>query len=33
MGSQEFLARYIRPSGREIAVSEVERSVYAEKIL
>lgn len=32
MGSQEFVARYIRPSGRELPVSEVERSVYAEKI-
>jgi methyltransferase (TIGR00027 family) len=32
MGSQECAARYIRPSGREIPVSEVERSVYAEKI-
>ena len=32
MGSQEFVARYIRPSGRELLVSEVERSVYAEKI-
>jgi methyltransferase (TIGR00027 family) len=32
MGGQEFAARYIRPSGRELPVSEVERSVYAEKI-
>jgi methyltransferase (TIGR00027 family) len=32
MGSREFLARYIRPSRRDIAVSELERSVYAEKI-
>ena len=31
MGSQEFTARYIRPSGRKLPVSEVERSVYAEK--
>jgi methyltransferase (TIGR00027 family) len=32
VGSQEFLDRYIRPSGREMPVSEMERSVYAEKI-
>ena len=32
MGGQEFVARYIRPSGRDMPVSEVERSVYAEKI-
>ena len=32
MGSQECVARYIRPSGREMPVSEIERSVYAEKI-
>ncbi|CAN5795642.1 hypothetical protein BH10CHL1_BH10CHL1_16170 [soil metagenome] len=32
MGSQEYTVRYIRPSGRELPVSEMERSVYAEKI-
>jgi methyltransferase (TIGR00027 family) len=32
MGGQEFAARYIRPSGRELPVSEMERSVYAEKV-
>lgn len=32
MGSQEFLVRYIRPSGREIPILEVERAVYAEKL-
>jgi methyltransferase (TIGR00027 family) len=31
MGSQEFVTRYIRPSGRDIPVTELERSVYAEK--
>ncbi len=31
LGSQECVARYVRPSGREIPVSEMERSVYAEK--
>lgn len=32
MGSQECDLCYIRPSGRDMAVSDVERSVYAEKI-
>jgi len=32
VGSQEFVAQYIRPSWRELPVSEVERSVYEEKI-
>ncbi len=32
MGGQEFVARYIRPSGRGLSVSEMERSVYAAKI-
>lgn len=32
MGSQEFHLRYVRSSGREMPVSDVERSVYAEKI-
>jgi methyltransferase (TIGR00027 family) len=32
MGGQDFAARYIRPSGREMPVSELERSVYAEKL-
>jgi methyltransferase (TIGR00027 family) len=32
MGSQEFVARYVRPCGRELPVSEMERSVYAEKL-
>jgi O-methyltransferase involved in polyketide biosynthesis len=32
MGSQEFVARYVGPNGRELPVSEIERSVYAEKL-
>jgi methyltransferase (TIGR00027 family) len=32
IGSQECIARYIRPSGRAIPVSELERSVYTEKL-
>jgi methyltransferase (TIGR00027 family) len=32
MGGQDFAARYIRPSGHEMPVSELERSVYAEKL-
>jgi O-methyltransferase involved in polyketide biosynthesis len=32
MGGQEFAARYISPSGRELPVSEMERSVYAVKV-
>ncbi|MFI5593161.1 SAM-dependent methyltransferase [Amycolatopsis sp. NPDC051758] len=30
-GPAEFTDRYVRPSGRELPVSEVERSVYAER--
>ncbi|WP_405954915.1 SAM-dependent methyltransferase [Streptomyces phaeochromogenes] len=29
---QEFTTRYVQPAGRNLPVSEVERSVYAEKI-
>jgi methyltransferase (TIGR00027 family) len=32
IGSQEFAARYIESSGREMPISEVERAVYAEKL-
>jgi methyltransferase (TIGR00027 family) len=32
MGPQEFTDRYLRPSGRVLPVSEIERSVYARKI-
>lgn len=32
MGGREFAARYMRPAGRTLPVSEVERSVYAVKI-
>lgn len=32
MGSREFTARYILPSGRDIPGSEMERAVYAERI-
>ena len=32
MGPQEFTHRYLRPSGRVLPVSEIERSVYARKI-
>jgi methyltransferase (TIGR00027 family) len=32
MGSQECVAGYIKSSGRDMPVSELERSVYAEKI-
>jgi methyltransferase (TIGR00027 family) len=31
VGSQEYLTRYIRPTGRDLPVSEIERSVYSEK--
>ncbi|MCX4910552.1 SAM-dependent methyltransferase [Streptomyces sp. NBC_00878] len=31
VGTQEYLARYIRPTGRDLAVSEIERFVYGEK--
>lgn len=30
-GPAEFTDRYLRPSGRALPVSEVERSVYAER--
>lgn len=30
-GSDEFLSRYVRPAGRSLAVSEIERAVSAEK--
>jgi methyltransferase (TIGR00027 family) len=30
-GAAEFLTRYVRPAGRDLPVSEIERSVYAEK--
>ncbi|MEV6647978.1 SAM-dependent methyltransferase [Amycolatopsis sp. NPDC051371] len=30
-GPAEFTDRYVRPSGRDLPVSEVERSVYAER--
>jgi methyltransferase (TIGR00027 family) len=32
MGSQEFIARYVKPSGRALPVMEIERAVYAEKM-
>jgi methyltransferase (TIGR00027 family) len=31
LGSTEFTERYIRPTGRDIPVSEIERAVYCEK--
>jgi len=31
-GSQEYTTRYVKPSGRAIPVTEIERAVYAEKI-
>lgn len=31
MGSQEFTEQYVKPSGRALPVSEIERAVYAEK--
>ncbi|GAB2908913.1 hypothetical protein [Streptomyces heilongjiangensis] len=31
VGGQEYLARYIRPTGRDLPVSEIERFVYGEK--
>jgi O-methyltransferase involved in polyketide biosynthesis len=31
LGSAEFTARYVRPSGRAMPVSEMERTVYAVK--
>lgn len=32
MGPQEFTRHYIEPTGRTLLVSEIERSVYAEKV-
>lgn len=32
MGRQAFLERYVAPAGRDLNVSEIERSVYAEKL-
>lgn len=32
VGSEEYAARYVKPSGRAIPVTEIERAVYAEKI-
>jgi methyltransferase (TIGR00027 family) len=32
VGSQEYMERYMRPSGRNLPVSEIERAVYAEKL-
>lgn len=32
VGAAEFTERYIRPIGRDLSVSEIERCVYAEKI-
>ncbi|HYO56432.1 MAG TPA: hypothetical protein VEU50_26950, partial [Archangium sp.] len=32
VGSEELLERYVKPSGRSVPVSEVERIVYAEKL-
>lgn len=31
LGSAEFITRYIKPSGRAMSVSKIERTVYAEK--
>jgi O-methyltransferase involved in polyketide biosynthesis len=32
MGAAEFHARYVKPTGRALSVSEIERSVHAEKV-
>lgn len=32
MGSQQYTVRYLRPNGRALPVSEMERAVYAEKV-
>jgi len=32
MGSQEYMARYVKPSGRALPVMEIERAVTAEKM-
>jgi O-methyltransferase involved in polyketide biosynthesis len=31
VGSREYLARYVRPTGRDLPVSEIERFVCCEK--
>ncbi len=31
VGAEEYVARYIRPAGRDEAVSEIERAVYARR--
>ncbi len=31
VGPVEYVSRYLRPAGRELAVSEIERAVYAER--
>ena len=32
VGSQEYTLRYLKPAGRAIPVTEIERAVYAEKL-
>lgn len=32
VGSQEYSLRYLKPIGREVSVTEIERAVYAEKL-
>jgi O-methyltransferase involved in polyketide biosynthesis len=32
VGSQEYTARYLKPTGRTLPVTEIERAVYAEKL-
>lgn len=32
VGNREYLARYVRPAGRDLPVSEIERFVYGEKV-
>jgi methyltransferase (TIGR00027 family) len=32
VGSQEFMVQYLKPSGRALPVSQIERVVYAEKV-
>jgi methyltransferase (TIGR00027 family) len=31
-GSHEYIAQYVKPSGRTLPISEIERAVYAEKM-
>jgi O-methyltransferase involved in polyketide biosynthesis len=31
VGPEEYVARYLRPAGRDQVVSEIERAVYAER--